>query len=85
MNGKRQKDPNGWHITLCYKEQEQMEKATHVASHGYVKGQNDLEFTKATHDPEKADATLKSNSKPVWPSEDKLKEAPVVGYGHLFE
>lgn len=39
-----------------------------------------LESVQATHDPEMADNTLR---KFVWPSEEYLKEAPVIGYGHL--
>ncbi|KAK2765451.1 hypothetical protein FQN54_008304 [Arachnomyces sp. PD_36] len=85
FQGKHQKDPLGWHITLCYKDVEQLTKGTHTTSHGYVKGKEDLGFVTATHDPEKADAMTKSNGQPVWPSEDKLKEAPEIGYGHLAE
>ncbi|KAM5475300.1 hypothetical protein MauCBS54593_001776 [Microsporum audouinii] len=77
---KRQKDPLGWHLALCYKDEEQLAKGTHVARHSYVKGTAGLEFVQVTHDPEKADGTLR---KFVWPSEEYLKEAPVIGYGHL--
>lgn len=85
IGGKYQKDPLGRHVTLCYKDQAQLAQGTHVASHGYVKEKDDTELMQATHDPAKADSVLRGNGKPVWPSEDQLKEAPEIGYGHFTE
>lgn len=81
--GRHQPDPLGWHVTLCYKDEAQMSRGTHAASHGYVKGKGDLTFVKATHEGEKLDSVLKSNGKPVWPSENELDVAPEIGYGHF--
>ena len=64
---------------------DQLSKGTHVASHGYVGGKNDLDFVEASHNAEKADSLLKGNGQPVWPSDDQLKEAPEIGYGHFAE
>ncbi|KAB8356534.1 hypothetical protein FH972_024117 [Carpinus fangiana] len=83
LTGKHEKDPKGWHVTLCFKDQEQLDKKTHVTSHGYCKGQKDLEFVEATHDPEKSDSVRKRSGKPVWPDESKLSLHPDIGYSHL--
>lgn len=81
INGKRQKDPLGDHVTLCYKDEDQLRRGTHVASHGYVKDGSTLEFVQATHHAEKPDSTKKRNREDVWPSEESLAIAPEIGYG----
>lgn len=83
IHGRRQKDPRGWHVTLCYKDAEHAKKGTHVTCHGYVKGKDDLEFIEATHAGEKSDSWVKSSGQVVWPSEDELDVAPEIGYSHL--
>lgn len=70
-------------MTLCFKDDVQLGSNTHVASHGYVKGRGDLTFLQATHSGAKSDSHLKSNGKPVWPSEMELDVAPEIGYGHF--
>ncbi|KAJ6180921.1 hypothetical protein N7519_011382 [Penicillium mononematosum] len=84
INGIRQKDPLGQHVTLCYKDENQLLQGTHVASHGYVKDEVSVEFVQATHHPEKPDSAKRQRgTKTVWPSEDQLVAAPEIGYGHL--
>ncbi|POR37769.1 Uncharacterized protein TPAR_02035 [Tolypocladium paradoxum] len=84
--GKHRKDPKGWHITLCYKDARQLAGDRHVASHGYVTDTASWAFREATHAGEKADSTIKSSGKPVWPSDpDELWAAPEIGYGHFPE
>ncbi|KAE8166058.1 hypothetical protein BDV40DRAFT_296870 [Aspergillus tamarii] len=83
INGKHQKDPMGDHVTLCYKDEEQLRKGTHVASHGYVKDWETLEFDHATHHDEKPDSTRKKRGGAVWPSDNSLAIAPEIGYGHF--
>lgn len=85
VQGKHQKDPLGWHVTLCYKDEEQMAKGTHIACNGYVKGKDNLEFVQVTHAEEKVDSWEKSNGKVVWPFEEDLEIAPEIGYGHFPE
>ncbi|RSL56429.1 hypothetical protein CEP54_008827 [Fusarium duplospermum] len=36
IDGTRQRDPRGLHVTFCYKDQSQTNRGTHVACHGYV-------------------------------------------------
>jgi len=74
----------GWHVALCFKDDTQLASNTHTASHGYVNGKGDLTFVQATHSGEKLDSHLKSNGKPVWPSEEVLDVAPEIGYGHFL-
>lgn len=83
FTGKYEKDPKGWHVTLCFKDLMQLENNTHVTSHGYCKGKVDLEFVEATHYPEKPDSTKKRNGQPVWPDESQLSLYPDIGYSHL--
>ncbi|RAL03518.1 uncharacterized protein BO80DRAFT_376556, partial [Aspergillus ibericus CBS 121593] len=85
INGRRQKDPLGWHVTLCYKDETQVATGTHVACHGYVKGKTNLEFVSSTHAGEKPDTWEKSSGSIVWPSVEELEEAPEIGYGHFPE
>ncbi|OHW96497.1 hypothetical protein CSPAE12_04846 [Colletotrichum incanum] len=84
INGIRQRDPKGLHVTLCYKDDEQLRNGTHVACHGYVKDAESMAFKEATHAGEKPDLTRKRNKNrtPVWPSADELYAAPEIGYGH---
>ncbi|KAH7029641.1 uncharacterized protein B0I36DRAFT_244279, partial [Microdochium trichocladiopsis] len=83
INGRRQKDPRGDHVTFSYKTQDHLGRETHVACHGYVKDPDTLEFKEATHAAEKPDSTMKRNNKPIWPDDEDLWEAPDVGYGHM--
>ncbi|KAK1234536.1 hypothetical protein PQX77_002259 [Marasmius sp. AFHP31] len=78
--GNHIKDPNGWHLTFCYKNEIQVANNTHTACHGYIPSKTDFTFVKATHAGQKADATLKRNGKPA---ASDLEEAPDVGYSHL--
>ncbi|KAL6709555.1 hypothetical protein ACN47E_001490 [Coniothyrium glycines] len=85
INGKRQKDPNGWHGTFAFKDSEQVQREYHVAAHGYTKGKEDFVLKDATHTPEKKDSTPKYGGKVVWPSEDELEEfqdSPIA-YSHI--
>ncbi|KAK5998795.1 hypothetical protein PT974_01178 [Cladobotryum mycophilum] len=81
--GKRRKDPKGFHVTIAYKDAQQLADGTHVASHGYCPSKTVLDFVEATHDPPKPDSTLKLSGNEVWPEESDLFEAPDVGYSHL--
>ena len=83
INGIYQKDPKGWHVTFCYKDQNQIESKTHSACHGYVPSKDSFELVTSTHEGEKPDSTLKRNGQSVWPSEDELELAPEIGYSHL--
>ncbi|KAM0278421.1 hypothetical protein ACHAQH_005176 [Verticillium albo-atrum] len=83
INGRRQKDPKGEHVTFSYKSIDHLGRETHVSCHGYVNNAKTLEFREATHASEKPDSTLKRNGKEVWPDNDEIWEAPEVGYGHL--
>ncbi|EHA19810.1 hypothetical protein ASPNIDRAFT_39238 [Aspergillus niger ATCC 1015] len=86
INGVRQKDPLGPHVTLCYKDETQILRGTHIASHGYVHGKDDLEFVRATHAGEKPDSAKRQQGrKTVWPSDEELVTAPEIGYGHFPE
>lgn len=86
INGKRQKDPLGEHVTLCYKDQSQLDKQVHIAAHGYVTDAKTLGFKFATHRGEKSDLTVKNiKGGVVWPSNDQLWEAPDIGYSHIDE
>ncbi|OJZ86476.1 hypothetical protein ASPFODRAFT_134323 [Aspergillus luchuensis CBS 106.47] len=76
--GRPQKDPLGPHVTLCYKDENQMTKGTHVACHGYVEGPNRMIFVRSTHAGEKVDTWVKSSG-------DIVYEAPEIGYGHFPE
>lgn len=70
--GRHERDPLGWHVTLCYKDEDHLSGGTHIASHGYVKGRDVLTFVQATHAGEKLDSHLKANGKLVWPFEEEL-------------
>ncbi|KAF5535173.1 hypothetical protein FNAPI_12142 [Fusarium napiforme] len=83
INGRRQKDPLGAHVTFSYKTQDSLGRDTHVSCHGYVKDSETLEYAGSTHVDEKPDSTKKSSGKPVWPGESQLWEAPEIGYGHM--
>ncbi|KEZ43388.1 hypothetical protein SAPIO_CDS4557 [Scedosporium apiospermum] len=84
--GRRIKDPKGWHVTICYKDSNQVLGGTHVACHAYTPGKNIFELVESTHAGEKSDDVLRArNQKPVWPDTEELAEAPEIGYGHLPE
>lgn len=83
--GRPQKDSLGPHVTLCYKDEDQLTKGTRVACHGYVEGPNRLIFVRSTHAGEKVDTWVKSSGDVVWPPEEELDEAPEIGYGHFPE
>ncbi|TWU70436.1 hypothetical protein ED733_000472 [Metarhizium rileyi] len=70
-------DPQGWHLTMAFKDKEQEEREFHVASHGYTRGKDDFVLVNATHDKEKMDSTArgdKGSGKVVWPNEAELVE-----------
>ncbi|KAL4995611.1 hypothetical protein BDV10DRAFT_128272 [Aspergillus recurvatus] len=84
INGIHQVDPLGYHVTLCFKDEQQLLRGTHVASHGYVRDQDNLEFIKAPHTPEKPDNTKRQRgTMDVWPPEHDLVSAAETGYSHL--
>ncbi|EDP50770.1 hypothetical protein KXV70_001074 [Aspergillus fumigatus] len=83
INGTHQEDPNGWHLTFCYKDSTQLANGCHTACHGYTPGKDVWELVKSTHAGVKSDSVLKRNGKPVWPAENELEVAPEIGYGHL--
>lgn len=85
IHGKYRKDPKGPHATLCYKDEGQIQRGTHVASHSYVKSMADWTYVSASHDPEKPDSVLKSNKEEVWPASDELEEITPIAYSHLAE
>ncbi|KAI1427202.1 hypothetical protein F5Y12DRAFT_739182 [Xylaria sp. FL1777] len=85
INGKRQKDPKGDHVTFSYKSRDHLGREVHVACHGYVTDRQTLEFREATHAPEKPDDVKNSRGNPVWPTRERLWEAPEVGYGHMLK
>ncbi|KAG7110478.1 hypothetical protein HYQ44_010868 [Verticillium longisporum] len=86
IHGKYQKDPKGPHATLCYKDQNQVESGTHVASHGYVRSMADWTYVSATHHPEKPDSVKKANRKDeIWPPSEDLREITAIAYCYLAE
>jgi hypothetical protein len=77
---------SGLHLTFCYKDEKQLQSATHTACHGYTQSSGDYTFIKATDSGEKPDSTLKINGNVVWPASiTDLDEAPDIGYSHLEE
>jgi len=81
VNGKYVPDPKGDHVTICFKDEKQVQDGTHVASHGYVTNVADNFLREATHSEPKLDGTIKKNGKEVWPA--SLKEICEVGFSHL--
>ncbi|KAI0106080.1 hypothetical protein F4814DRAFT_452456 [Daldinia grandis] len=68
INGKYQRDPEGYHLTISHKNEDQVQKKTHVSSHGYVTDATSFKLKEATHVKEKLDSYRKRNGKPVWPT-----------------
>ncbi|KAK2758833.1 hypothetical protein FQN54_003525 [Arachnomyces sp. PD_36] len=91
IDGKRGKDPKGWHATFAYKDSDLVEREFHVASHGYTDGKEKFTLTDATHAPEKKDNTPrggKKSGKVVWPDKKGALEEYVnnpIAYSHLPE
>ncbi|KID82827.1 hypothetical protein MAJ_11338, partial [Metarhizium majus ARSEF 297] len=86
VGGKYQKDPKGPHVTLCYKDEGQVQGGTHVASHGYVRSMTDWTYLSASHHSEKHDSVKRPNGKDhVWPSSEDLREITSIAYNHLAE
>ncbi|KAG5295619.1 hypothetical protein I7I50_08435 [Histoplasma capsulatum G186AR] len=75
------KDPKGLHLTICFKNAEQLTNNTHIASHGYVTDRSKTFIHEATHTPEKEDETKKDNGLDVWPS--GLPCVAEVAYGQV--
>ncbi|EGC45348.1 conserved hypothetical protein [Histoplasma capsulatum var. duboisii H88] len=75
------KDPKGLHLTICFKNAEQLTNNTHIASHGYVTDRSKTFIHEATHTPEKEDQTKKDNGLDVWPS--GLPCVAEVAYGQV--
>ncbi|KAH7153327.1 hypothetical protein EDB81DRAFT_584572, partial [Dactylonectria macrodidyma] len=67
VDGKRQIDPLGEHVTFSYKCQDHLGRNTHVTCHGYVNNSQTLELRKATYTGEKPDSTKKMSGGVVWP------------------
>lgn len=83
IHGKYQKDPDGPHVTLCYKDESLVERRQHVTSHCYVKSMTDLGFQRATHDKKKDDSVTKPNKKSfIWPDYGELEEITQIAYNH---
>ncbi|RMD44834.1 hypothetical protein DV735_g420, partial [Chaetothyriales sp. CBS 134920] len=86
--GKHARDPNGWHLTLAFKDKEHEAIGYHVASHGYTAGKNNFTLVRATHGNEKPDDTPRGgrdSGAVVWPKEEDLveyKDSPIA-YSHL--
>jgi hypothetical protein len=57
--GQYQPDPNGYHFTFCYKDEQHVQNQTHIACHGYTPGPNNYTLQMATFAPTKPDDTLK--------------------------
>jgi hypothetical protein len=85
VNDRHVQDPDGWHVTFCYKDNTQVASEKHTACHGYIPAKIDYMLVKATNTGEKPDATLKGIKvvKEVWPLFEDLEEVDSVGYGHL--
>jgi len=81
MEGRYQQDPKGDHLTLCFKDQEQVVKSTHTASHGYVDDRKTSVLREATHSGEKLDSTIVGSGRQAWPSEAQIELE--IAYGHL--
>lgn len=82
-NGAWIKDSKGAHLTLCFKDEDQVSKKTHTACHGYVPNPDVWELVEATDEGEKPDNVKRRNGKVVWPANADLDVAPDVGYSHL--
>jgi len=85
INGKRQKDPHGWHGTFAFKDSQQVQREFHIATHGYTEGKENLVLKDATHTAEKKDSTPRRGGRVVWPNEEELEEfvdSPIA-YSHL--
>ncbi|WQF81933.1 hypothetical protein CDEST_06947 [Colletotrichum destructivum] len=85
LNGRRVKDPNGWHGTFAFKDNDQVHREFHVATHGYTNGKEDFTLKGASHSSEKKDSSMRRGGKVVWPEEDELEEyedSPIA-YSHL--
>ena len=85
INGKTGEDPKGWHLTFCYKDDEQLKNNTHTACHGYTKDEFSWELLESTHAGDKPDTLKRRYSKNagVWPGPEELDEATDIGYGHF--
>ncbi|KAM3511246.1 hypothetical protein MY11210_005115 [Beauveria gryllotalpidicola] len=88
--GKHVLDPDGWHLTMAFKDQELEARGFHVASHGYTNGQQDYVLDHGTHTAAKRDDTPRGpvgSGKVVWPDESELVEyenSPIA-YSHLTD
>lgn len=73
INGNYEKDPEGYHVTLNYKNEDHIARNTHVTLHAYVDDDKNLNFRKASGTGEKPDSTPRTrngrrkNMKPCWP------------------
>lgn len=77
VDGRHVKDPRGWQGTFAYKDDDQVHREFHIASHGYTNGKEEFTLSEATHTPEKADKTPrggKRSGKIVWPADEQLEE-----------
>ena len=86
INGQTGDDPKGWHLTFCYKDEQQLANNTHTACHGYTKDESSWELLESTHAGDKPDSVKRRHSKnaSVWPDPGELDEAPEIGYGHFL-
>ncbi|EFY94408.2 hypothetical protein X797_010249 [Metarhizium robertsii] len=83
IGGKYRTDPKGPHLTMCYKDEGQVQRGTHVASHGYVRSMTDWTFVSASHDPEKLDTVMRPNGKGrVWPPYELLTDITSIAHSH---
>ncbi|KMU92025.1 hypothetical protein CIHG_09833 [Coccidioides immitis H538.4] len=71
------KIPKVGHGTFAFKDDNQVEREFHVASHGYTNSKEDFSLKEATHTPEKEDSTSRGGAgsgKVVWSAEHLLED-----------
>ncbi|KAJ5642291.1 hypothetical protein N7490_006291 [Penicillium lividum] len=85
INGQTGEDPKGWHLTFCYKDDQQLINKTHTACHGYTSDEYSWELLESTHAGDKPDSVKRrySRNANVWPGPEELDEAPEIGYSHI--
>lgn len=82
-NGVRVKDPKGAHLTIYFKNEDQISNKTHSACHGYVPHPNVWELVEVTDEGEKQNNVKRRSGAVVRPTDADLDIAPDVGYSHL--
>ncbi|KAJ5480961.1 hypothetical protein N7539_006855 [Penicillium diatomitis] len=75
IGGVHTRDPLGLHVTIASKNEAQIERGTHITSHGYV-NEEDMTFQYAQHFQEKPDSSKRRKNKDVWPPWNDLELPP---------